>query len=147
MTDPTLQKTGMNCELCKPEKETLLWRGARCRVVLVEDADYPGFCRVIWNDHIREMTDLSPEERQALMQVVFAVESALREVLQPDKINLASLGNLTPHLHWHVIPRYVSDKHYPNPIWGSPRCPGVPGAPSGLRAQLAKLLGEIKHTG
>jgi diadenosine tetraphosphate (Ap4A) HIT family hydrolase len=51
--------------------------------------------------------------------VVFEVEAALRELLQPQKINLASLGNLTPHLHWHVIPRFVDDPHFPLPIWGA----------------------------
>lgn len=110
----------MNCELCNTSDETLLWRGQHCRVILVEDVDYPGFCRVIWNDHIKEMTDLPAHMRAELMNAVFAVESAVREVMQPHKINLASLGNLTPHLHWHVIPRYIDDKHFPNPIWAAP---------------------------
>lgn len=110
----------MNCELCIATVETLLWRGQHCRVILVDDADYPGFCRVIWNDHIKEMTDLPVQMRAELMNTVFAVESAVREVMQPEKINLASLGNMTPHLHWHVIPRYVDDKNFPNPIWAAP---------------------------
>jgi len=110
----------MNCELCITSGETLLWRGQHCRVILVADIDYPGFCRVIWNEHIKEMTDLPTQMRAELMNTVFAVESAVREVMQPEKINLASLGNMTPHLHWHVIPRYVNDKHFPNPIWATP---------------------------
>lgn len=110
----------MNCELCTTKGETLLWRGPHCRIILVGDADYPGFCRVIWNEHIKEMTDLPQQLRIELMNIVFAVESAVREVLQPDKINLASLGNIVPHLHWHVIPRYVNDKNFPNPIWAAP---------------------------
>lgn len=110
----------MHCELCTASGETLLWRGRHCRVILVEDTDYPGFCRVIWNDHIKEMTDLPAQMRIELMNTVFAVESAVREVMQPEKINLASLGNMTPHLHWHIIPRFADDKHFPNPIWGIP---------------------------
>jgi diadenosine tetraphosphate (Ap4A) HIT family hydrolase len=51
------------------------------------------------------------------MEVVFKVESALRKSLAPVKMNIASLGNLTPHLHWHVIPRYVEDPTFPKPIW------------------------------
>jgi diadenosine tetraphosphate (Ap4A) HIT family hydrolase len=109
----------MSCELCDSDGGRLLWRGALCRVVLVEDPDYPGFCRVILNRHVREMTDLPVAERRELMETVFAVEQAIRTVLAPDKVNLASLGNLTPHLHWHVIPRYIDDRHYPNPIWGA----------------------------
>ena len=110
----------MNCELCIAKGETLLWSGQHCRVILVADADYPGFCRVVWNDHIKEMTDLPKQMRAELMNTVFAVESAVREVMQPVKINLASLGNMTPHLHWHVVPRYIDDKHFPNPIWAAP---------------------------
>ena len=109
----------MNCELCITTEETLLWRSQHCRVILVADADYPGLCRVIWNDHVKEMTDLSAQLRTELMNTMFAVESAVRAVMQPDKINLASLGNMTPHLHWHVIPRYLDDRHFPNPIWGA----------------------------
>lgn len=87
-------------------------------MVLVDDPHYPGFCRVILNRHIAEMTDLNENERQRLMKIVFVVEAAVREALRPDKINLASLGNMTPHLHWHVIPRFADDRHFPNPIWG-----------------------------
>ena len=105
------------CELCDRTGGELLWQGERCRVVYVEEPGYPGFCRVVWEAHVKEMTDLSEDDRLHLMQVVFAVESVLREQLDPEKINLASLGNLVPHIHWHVIPRYSDDPHYPQPIW------------------------------
>lgn len=64
------------------------------------------------------MTDLSTDQQRTLMDVVFSVEAALRICYQPDKINLASFGNVVPHLHWHVIPRWRDDSHYPEPIWG-----------------------------
>ena len=109
----------MTCELCNIPGGELIWQDSLCRVVLVDHPDYPGFCRVIVNRHVKEMTDLKPNERTSLMTVVFAVEQAVREVLQADKINLASLGNVTPHLHWHVIPRFRQDRHFPNAIWGA----------------------------
>ncbi len=109
------------CPLCHPPSETVLWRGMRCRVILADDPDYPGFCRVVWNAHVREMTDLGIGERKYLMAIVFAVEQVLRELLQPEKINLASLGNQVPHLHWHVIPRFGDDPHFPDPIWAARR--------------------------
>ena len=109
------------CELCEGPGGILLWQNDLCRVVAVEDADYPGFVRVIANRHVREMTDLTGPERHALMDVVLAVEAAMRETMQPDKMNLASLGNMTPHVHWHVVPRFADDRHFPNPIWAPPK--------------------------
>lgn len=109
----------MACELCDQAGGELLFRDDVLRVVLVADADYPGFCRVILNAHVPEMTDLEPALRNRLMQVVFAVEDAVRQVMQPTKINLACFGNVVPHLHWHVIPRHADDAHFPQPVWGA----------------------------
>ena len=109
----------MTCELCEQAGGEVLYRHDRYRVVLVDDAQYPGFCRVIWNAHVREMTDLAADDRELFMQAVWEVEAAVRDAMAPDKINVASLGNMTPHLHWHVIPRYVDDAHFPGPIWGA----------------------------
>jgi diadenosine tetraphosphate (Ap4A) HIT family hydrolase len=115
----------MTCDLCKPSLNSqfgpheVLWQDNFCRVVLLNDTDYPAYCRVELIEHIKEMTDLVPESRSRMMKVVFSVEAAMREVIQPDKINLASLGNKTPHLHWHVVPRFKDDKHFPNSHWGA----------------------------
>lgn len=108
-----------SCELCNNVGGELIWQDALCRVVRVNDADYPGFCRVILNRHVKEMTDLLPHERERLMSVVFIVEQVIREVLLPEKINLACLGNVTSHIHWHVIPRFERDRTFPNAIWGA----------------------------
>ena|SRR5208282_5153111 len=108
----------MSCELCEGPGGELIWQDAKLRVVRVDDPDYPGFCRVVWQQHVKEMTDLDAPDRRYFMEKVFAVEQALRQAMHPDKINLASLGNMTPHLHWHVIPRFRSDRHFPGPIWG-----------------------------
>lgn len=106
------------CELCIHLGGEVIYRDDNYRIVLVEEERYPGFCRVIWNAHAREMTDLSTAERAILIAAVWQVEEAVREAMQPHKINVASLGNVVPHLHWHVIPRYADDAHFPNPIWG-----------------------------
>lgn len=109
----------MNCELCATVGGQLLWKDDRCRVVLIEEPEYPGYCRVIWNTHVAEMTDLATADRVHCLHVVFEVEAMLRELLSPHKINLASLGNFTPHVHWHVIPRFRDDPHFPQAIWGT----------------------------
>ena len=134
-----------SCELCHSAGGELLWRDELCRVVLVEERDYPGFCRVILNRHVREMTDLDTATRERLMRVVYAAEQALRELMQPAKINLASLGNITPHLHWHVIPRFADDKHFPGSVWSEARRPGVarPLDRDALRRSLRKELQAV----
>ena len=106
------------CVFCDGVGGDLVWRDARCRVVLTSEP-FSGFCRVIWNAHVREMTDLAAPDRTHFMHVVHAVESALRARLTPIKMNLASLGNQTPHLHWHVIPRFADDSHFPNAVWAA----------------------------
>lgn len=109
----------VNCVLCAEEGGTLIWRGDDCRVVLVSDPDLPGFCRVIWNRHVAEMSQLSYGERDLFMHLVFAVEGAVRSVMQPQKINLAALGNQVPHIHWHVIPRFEDDAFFPGSVWSN----------------------------
>ncbi|HZA95019.1 MAG TPA: HIT domain-containing protein, partial [Burkholderiaceae bacterium] len=78
-----------DCELCKGEGGALVIANEWLRVTLVEEHNYPGYVRVVWNEHVREMTELGEGERQRLMRTVFAVELAQREVLAPLKINLA----------------------------------------------------------
>ena len=99
----------------------MLWQNELCRVVRVDEPDYPGFCRVILERHATELTDLANADRQELMRVVFAVEEAVRETMHPDKMNVASLGNMTPHVHWHIVPRFRDDRHFPHPIWAAPQ--------------------------
>jgi len=109
------------CEFCNGPGGTVLWQDDFCRVVRADEPDYPGFCRVILARHVREMTDLAQPERERLMAVVFTVERAVRDAMAPHKMNVASLGNMVPHVHWHVIPRFNDDRHFPGPVWASPR--------------------------
>ncbi len=133
------------CPLCLDAGGEVLWDDGFARVVVAGDADHPGFCRVIVNAHVREMSDLPESDRTRVMQMVFAVERALRDLLKPDKINLASLGNVVPHLHWHVIPRFADDAHFPNAVWGEKKRQGARPLPAGfvrgLRNGLTEALG------
>jgi len=143
-----MNELSRTCELCTSTGGELLWQNALCRIVSIGDPDYPGFCRVILNRHAAEMSDLPADEQQALMHIVFTVEAVVRDVVQPDKINLASLGNMVPHVHWHVIPRWREDRCFPNPIWAAaqrtstviPTADG-PALVRQLTVELAKRLG------
>jgi diadenosine tetraphosphate (Ap4A) HIT family hydrolase len=132
------------CDLCTTDGGTLILRTDELRIVAVDDADYPGFMRVVWNAHVAEMTELTAPQIARLMGTVLAVEDALRAVLAPHKINLASLGNLTPHLHWHVIPRFADDAHFPQPIWGTRQRTPETGDLAARRARLPQLFDEIR---
>jgi diadenosine tetraphosphate (Ap4A) HIT family hydrolase len=71
--------------------------------------------------------------------------------MAPDKINLASLGNVVPHLHWHVIPRFADDPHFPNPVWGVRQGSTPHAVPADVDAQLAaslnRQLARVRETG
>ena len=131
----------MNCELCHGAGGRLLWQNGLARVVAVDEPGLPGFLRVIAARHVREMTDLPPEECTRLLVLVLAVERHLRAALQPDKMNLASLGNVTPHVHWHVIPRWRDDRHFPGPVWAPARHDGpVPPAREAAAREMERTL-------
>lgn len=133
------------CVFCHSVGGELLWQDDLCRIVLVDDANYVGFCRVILNQHVKEMTDLTESERMKIMQITFVVEQVLRDVLKPSKINLASLGNKTPHIHWHVIPRFETDTHFPETIWSTGvrqgEKPNIQDLTVTLQSKLAESLG------
>ena len=141
----------MDCELCTAPGGDLLWGDASCRVVRVVDStaeSFPGVCRVVWNRHVAEMSQLALGDARHFMDVVSATERALRRIMQPDKINLASLGNLVPHLHWHVIPRWRDDSHFPAPIWATAqRSAGLRPAPGHavLRSALETELSTMNQ--
>jgi diadenosine tetraphosphate (Ap4A) HIT family hydrolase len=132
-----LSKTG--CPLCDADGGTLIHRAANWRVIRADDAAFPAFYRVVWNAHVAEFSDLSRGDRAECMDVVATVEQVLREQLQPTKINLAALGNQVPHLHWHVIARFASDSHFPDPVWAAPRCALDEAALVALRERLSAL--------
>ena len=113
-----------DCPLCREDGGLLIARHDKFRVIRAtgpDAADFPGFYRVVWNAHVAEWTDLAPADRSIIMQAVAKVETVVRAVLQPTKVNLAALGNMVPHLHWHVIARHDWDSRWPAPVWAGPQ--------------------------
>lgn len=113
--------TSAVCPLCESDGGLLVFRNDALRVIQASEAGFPAFYRVVWNRHVAEFSDLSPAERETCMNAVVAVEQVLRSELRPAKINLAALGNMVPHLHWHVIARFEWDSHFPAPVWAAPQ--------------------------
>ncbi len=128
------------CPLCREEGGLLLWRDGAWRVVRAlgaEVAAAPAWYRVIASAHVAEWSDLDPAAQARAMALVTAVERCLRQTLAPTKINLAALGNVVPHLHWHVMARFDWDSHFPAPVWAAPQRTADPARLAALHARLA----------
>jgi diadenosine tetraphosphate (Ap4A) HIT family hydrolase len=129
-----------DCPLCSASGGLLVAQAPRWRIVRVDDdANFPAFYRLIWAAHVAEFSDLEAADRHACTEAVTTIERVLRDALAPTKINLASLGNVVPHLHWHVIARFDWDSHFPNPIWGPARREVAGGAAARLALPLDEL--------
>ena len=131
------------CPLCASDGGLVVARTAQFRVVRVVEGEeaqrFPAFYRLIWNAHAAEFSDLNAADRHACMDAVTEIERVLRALLQPTKVNLATLGNVVPHLHWHVIARFDWDSHFPAPVWAAPQRDLPVDAAARLRLPLTQV--------
>ena len=134
----------ISCDLCRHDGGELILRNDQLRVVRVVDDAFPAYYRVIWNEHVAELSELVPVDAQRCVEAVIAVERVMREHLRPTKINLASLGNVVPHLHWHIVARFAWDSHYPQPIWGVAQRAVQPSPRSRLPTTLDRLDAAVR---
>jgi len=113
--------SGAECPLCAPRPdETAVWIKIRNLTVstlyLDRNQTYRGHCQLVFDGrHVVGLENLTGEEFGSLMADLRAAARAIVETCQPDLMNYASLGNVMPHLHWHLVPRYATD-----PGWGGP---------------------------
>jgi diadenosine tetraphosphate (Ap4A) HIT family hydrolase len=85
--------------------------------ILNRDQFFPGYTLLFTRQHVTELFHLDRDVRTGLMEEVSSVAAALSAVFQPDKINYELLGNMVPHIHWHLVPRFSSEPLWPRPIW------------------------------
>ena len=131
------------CPLCEGAGGRLVHEAAKFRVICASEAGFPAFYRLIWREHVREFSDLSKEDRLLCIEAVTVIEKAMRDLLAPAKINLATLGNVVPHLHWHVIARYDWDSHFPGPVWATAQRERATGREAEVAAKLPALEARI----
>ncbi|MBQ4845703.1 HIT domain-containing protein [Pseudoalteromonas sp. MMG005] len=89
-----------------------------CKVLLLNDSQYPWFILVPRIDNLKEIIDLSQSQQSLFWSESAKLSELLREVFNPDKLNIAALGNMVPQLHVHHIARFTNDIAWPNPVWG-----------------------------
>lgn len=95
-----------------------------CSLLLLNDANYPWFILVPGREGISEIYRLPETDQQLLLKESMFFCHCLEQVFQPDKLNIAALGNVVPQLHIHHIVRYKTDACWPAPVWGN--CEAVP---------------------
>lgn len=129
------------CPLCDEPGGTVIFSGPKFRVIRADEAGFPAFYRLVWAEHVAEFSDLSGADRGLCMEAVVQIEECLRLHLAPTKVNLAALGNVVAHLHWHVVARFEWDSHFPAPVWANPRR----AVPQGLVAGVEQLRDPLEN--
>lgn len=109
-----------DCELCLTATLPILWQNNRFRVILVNNQNIKGYLRLELIEHVKEIHHLTPAIQSEMYKIMNIIENIVTDVYSPDKINLASLGNKIPHIHWHIIPRFTNDNFFPQSIWSKP---------------------------
>lgn len=114
---------------------------ALCSVLLMDDARFPWLILVPRRPGLSELTDLAPEEAGLAFEEIRLAVGVVQALARPDKVNVASLGNVVPQLHIHVVARFRSDPAWPGPVWGvGERKPYPPHARAALLERAAALF-------
>lgn len=112
-----------------------------CRLLLMNDANYPWFILVPQREGLSEIHELNEADLYLLMHESVALSRALMAVFAPHKLNIAALGNVVPQLHIHHIVRRETDPAWPAPVWGRhPARPYERTVIGTIRRQLAAAL-------
>lgn len=134
------------CPLCEGPGGLPVFEGPKFRVIRAVEAGFPAFYRLVWTDHVAEFSDLTAADRRLCMDAVVLVEKALRTHLHPAKVNLAALGNVVAHLHWHIVARFGWDSHFPAPVWALSRREAPPDQLAAIERLLPALEQELAAT-
>ena len=132
-----------DCPMCRKWRDDADLRIAEldcCRVVLNRDQFFTGYCLVFSRDHVTELFHLDVPARNALMDEVCRVAAAVHTVFAPAKLNYELLGNMVPHMHWHLVPRFTDDALWPRPIWSEPHPEKLL-----LAGEYAQRIGRIRE--
>ncbi len=113
-----------------------------CKILLMNDEHYPWVILVPRRPDITEIYQLAPDDRQQLLDESCCLAEALVTIYQPDKLNIAAIGNLVPQLHIHHVVRYQSDIAWPGPIWGKFAASAYTEREAGI--EIARLRENLK---
>jgi len=106
-------------------------------VLLMNDSRYPWCILVPRRADAREIYQLNPIDRQQLLDESCLLAETMTRLYQPDKLNIAAIGNLVPQLHVHHVARFQTDAAWPAPVWG--KLPALAYGNDELVAEVGKL--------
>lgn len=118
---------GDGCPFCRPRPDIdqYKWLVADLSVstlYLDRDQRYSGRCLLTFNPrHEARWEQLDESESASFFADLRKAAIAVIGAVGPDHMNYASLGNVIPHLHWHLIPRFQSDPRWTKPVWTTHR--------------------------
>ena len=113
-------KTCVMCSRWNDDSALRIIEFAHSYVILNRDQFFPGYCLLFTKQHVTELFHLDPVLRAELIENINQVAQALHDVFKPDKLNYELLGNMVPHMHWHLVPRFATETLWPRPIWAEP---------------------------
>lgn len=144
------RRRGVGCLACaegRPDSIAVGRRfhaGATADAYLHDSSVVRGYALVFWRGrHLAEPTELSDGESCAFALEVRLVARAIEAVYRPAKLNLLTLGNSLPHLHTHIVPRYLDDPGPGGPPLFMLTETARPGDPAGYEGDLARLRAAV----
>jgi diadenosine tetraphosphate (Ap4A) HIT family hydrolase len=117
------RKRGDSCPFCgvRPDESDGWSKVSKLSVAtlyLQKIQTYRGHCVLVFDPrHVTRISELTTSEWSALSNDLYTAQRAIERATNPEHVNTASLGNIVPHLHWHIIPRYMNDSRWGGPIW------------------------------
>jgi diadenosine tetraphosphate (Ap4A) HIT family hydrolase len=125
MDDPRWERfaRGVDCPLDAPRPNSndhwdFVATLSMSSLYLSKNQTYRGHCQLIFDPrHVARLDQLSADEWRAFSIDLFNTQVAIMRTVRPDHVNVESLGNIVPHVHWHIVPRYRGDPRWGSPIW------------------------------
>lgn len=111
---------GSTCPMCRGTDRIVIATLSSGRVELINDANFIGYCVLVYRRHVVELYDLDADERRQLIEDISQVAQAIAKQCHPEKFNYEMMGNAVPHLHCHIVPRYRNDGYWGGPLWWRP---------------------------
>ena len=114
-----------------------------CKVLLMNDANYPWLILVPRQNNLKDIVDLSFDDQIILLKEINFVAEIFKKEFEFDKLNIANLGNVVSQLHIHVIARKKNDATFPRPVWGNAKALEYSG--NNLTKTLEKIQKYFKN--